>query len=82
MKKEPDKWIFSTGRYILDGCVTGHPESLRLNEGYDHELSVQNPDGTPSYGELSPQELVELADAMIEQWTQFKVNAQRKKASG
>jgi hypothetical protein len=77
MKKEQDKWIFSTGRYITTaGCVTGDPESLRLYEGYDHELGLNNPDGTSSY-ELSPQELVELADAMIELWGEFKANAQK-----
>ena len=81
MKREGEKLIFSTGREVVThkGIVGLQPPDISYNgewgitEGCDGGISLA---GDDFGGEgLRPEEQVELAEYMIEQWTAFRHTA-------
>lgn len=76
MKIEGDKVIFSTGKARSANCgIIGLSPEMGVSEGYDGGF-YSGPDGEEWRDEeekLTKEELVELADYMIEQWLKFRL---------
>ena len=82
MKFEDDKIVFSSGRtaYANRGIVgLSEPDEggWQISEGYDGGLWHTGSDDWREEGDpnkLSPDDLRELADHMIDMWQRFKVS--------
>lgn len=71
IEQDSDGYTFSSGRGLYANCgIIGIAPDLQLSEGYDgpinwppHEL-----DSNP----LTAEDMIELADMMIERWQKFR----------
>lgn len=69
----PDVGVLSTGKRYDFGCpIIGIGPSLMPTAGYDHGISGPWDDWRDEQDRLTEAECVELADAMIERWQEFK----------
>ena len=68
MRIEGDKVIFSTGKTRYANCgIIGLSPRMDISEGYDGGFY-----NGPGDEELTKDELIEIADYMVEQWKKFK----------
>lgn len=76
MEIKGDEVIFSTGtrRYANNGIIGLSPDG-DVSEGHDGGF-WEPEEGEWRDDELTPSELVELADHMIAEWTAFKLRHQ------
>jgi len=75
MKVEGDNFIFSSGRTRDANCgIIGLSPGLEVSEGYDGGFysGIDGESWRDEAERLTDQDLVELADYMIEQWIKFR----------
>jgi len=75
MKIEGDMVVFSSGRTRGASCgIIGLAPNMEVSEGYDGGFysGADGEDWKDEGDELTKQDLVELADYMIEQWGKFR----------
>ena len=76
MKIEGDKVIFSSGRsHYANNGIIGLSPSLTVSEGYDggfYQPPYDEWDEPAKYGHPTKEDMIELADYMINQWYKFK----------
>lgn len=68
MQIDNDTLIFSSGRRVYANCgIIGLDPKLEISTGYDDGISYEG-----TWDDLLPADLLELANFMIDQWSQVR----------